>query len=270
MEKPVVLFAGFGAPYSSENSIRDFLTKLYGKEPSKEVVDELLKRYRRIGRSPFMDKLFQVCSEISKATGIFCTPIMKYTPPFFESIKEIKAEKFIIFPLSPFSSGNDFSEEIAKWISKNGGRAVSVENWGLDDSFIKFASEFIKNKNYGEFVFTAHSLPNRFQIYRENVLMSAERIAEEGGLKKFFVAFQSGREGWLSPSIDEVLKEVRSKEILIFPFGFFAECLETLYDLDILFKEKADSLGIKLKRLPALSEIDGFSDFLISKIMEEI
>jgi ferrochelatase len=272
MKKTVVLFAGFGAPPPSEEGIRDFLKRLSGREPSKYAINELINRYEKIGGSPFMEKVRSVCFDISKVTGLPCSPVMKYTPPFLEDVlKEVDGEKFIIFPLSPFSAGKDFSEEIRRIIIQNGGEAISVENWGLSEVFVDFASKFIKReKKEGELLFTAHSLPVNFQNYRESVYGSAKRIAEKAGIQKFFIGFQSGREGWLSPGIDDVINEIKSAEITLFPFGFFAECLETLYDLDILLKEKAVSLGIKINRLSALSEIEGFTDFLIYEIRKRI
>jgi ferrochelatase len=269
MKKTAVLFAGFGAPAPSEEGIRDFLKRLSGKEPSGYAINELINRYKKIGGSPFMEKVRNVCGEISKVTGLPCLPVMKYTPPFLEDVlKGVDGEKFIIFPLSPFSAGKDFSEEIRRTIIQNGCEAITVENWGLSDEFVDFASEIIKKEV--EVLFTAHSLPANFQNYRESVYSSAKRIAEKAGIQKFSVAFQSGRVGWLSPGIDDVIKEIKSEEITLFPFGFFAECLETLYDLDIELREKAESLGIKINRLPALSEIKGFVDFLIVEIGKRI
>jgi len=272
MKKIAVLFAGFGAPSPSEDGVKDFLKRLYHEEPSKESIEELLKRYEKIGGSPFMEKLRKICLEISEITGFICSPVMRYTPPFLEEVlKKIKGEKFIIFSISPFSTGRDFSEEIRRAISDRGAESISIENWGLSEAFVDFSSEFIKARKKGEeLLFTVHSLPSIFQNYRENVYESAKRIAKKAGVENFMVAFQSGRNGWLSPSIDDVIKEVKSREITLFPFGFFAECLETLYDLDIGLRGKAKSLGIKIKRLPALSEIEGFKDFLISEITKRI
>lgn len=265
-----VLFAGFGSPSPSEGSIRDFLKNLYGREPSKEEVNKILKRYEKIGTSPFMDKIKSICDEISKRKGFVCAPVMKYTPPFFEDvIKKIRAENFVIFPLSPFSTGRDFSEELKSILLKDGHKVKVIEDWGLSDLFVRVTSNFIKKQKISnEIIFTAHSLPRAFQNYKEKVYKSAKMIAVASEIEKFFIAFQSGRGGWLSPSLDDILKEIKSDEFFLLPFGFFAECLETLYDLDVLFKSKADSFGLKLKRLPALSEIEGFVDFLISMIRE--
>jgi len=272
MKNTVVLFAGFGAPVSSEEGIREFLKRLSGKEPSAHSVNELINRYKKIGGSPFLEKIKNVCSRISNVTGCLCSPVMKYTPPFLEDVlKKMDAEKFIIFPLSPFSADDDFLQEIRRSIIQKGGEAIPVENWGLSEEFVDFASEFIKSeKKGGVLLFTAHSLPTKFQSYRENVYASAKKIAQKAGIQKFLIAFQSGKEGWLSPTIDDVIKELEFKEIILFPFGFFAECLETLYDLDIGLRERAESMGIKIRRLPALSEIGGFVDFLISEISKRV
>ena len=53
---------------------------------------------------------------------------------------------------------------------------------------------------------------------------------------------------WLEPDIAAELKKLRSrgiKNILVFPVAFVSEHLETLYELDIKYKELAQELGIE-------------------------
>jgi ferrochelatase len=58
------------------------------------------------------------------------------------------------------------------------------------------------------------------------------------------------------------------QKVLIVPIGFVSDHIEILYDIDIVYREKAKSLGIKLKRPPSLNDSEKFIDAL-SAIVEE-
>jgi ferrochelatase len=74
------------------------------------------------------------------------------------------------------------------------------------------------------------------------------------------LAFQSrGREGdaWLGPEPETCLKELFAEGLqkaLICPIGFINDHLETLYDLDIALKEKAEKQGIEIIRVACLND----------------
>lgn len=273
MRKKYVLLAGFGSPSPEKEKVTDFLARISGKAPSTEAVEELLGRYRQIGSSPFMRIVSEVAQEIEKRIPVFCEPVMKFTPPFIgDVVKKIRSGEFLILPLTPFSTEEDFSKELLVTLKEKGFTVSSIEDWGRKPSFAGFISRFLRGlpRESATLLFTVHSLPSKFEEYREKVFRSAEEISNLSGIRSFLIAFQSGRKGWLSPSLEEAIERIRTREVFVLPFGFFAECLETLYDLDILFIREAERKGFKVTRLPALSGITGFVDFLVSLIEERI
>ena len=56
------------------------------------------------------------------------------------------------------------------------------------------------------------------------------------------------------------------KNILLTPVGYVSESLETLYDIDVEYCEKASELDINLKRVKCLD----YSPLLISAISDVI
>ena len=76
------------------------------------------------------------------------------------------------------------------------------------------------------------------------------------------IAFQSrgmGAEEWLGPDVESLLTELsrqKVREVLIVPIGFVADHIEVLYDIDILYREKAESMGMILKRTASLNYSD--------------
>ena len=63
------------------------------------------------------------------------------------------------------------------------------------------------------------------------------------------LGFQSrtGPVEWIGPGTEEVLKELGRegvKEVLVVPVSFVSDHIETLYEVDMLFRDDADRAGI--------------------------
>jgi len=62
---------------------------------------------------------------------------------------------------------------------------------------------------------------------------------------------------WLEPFTNDAIIELGKKgvhDVLVIPISFVSEHIETLYELDILYKHLADDAGIRnFRRVPALN-----------------
>jgi ferrochelatase len=125
--------------------------------------------------------------------------------------------------------------------------------------------------------FTAHSLPKSIvekDPYAKEIDECIKGVVGGLGHRAWRMAYQSkggGPEEWVGPDVESVLTEL-SKEgvqrVLIVPIGFVSDHIEILYDIDIIFREKAKSLGMKLKRTTSLNFSETFIEAL-STIVEE-
>jgi len=112
-------------------------------------------------------------------------------------------------------------------------------------------------------VFTAHSLPARIlnegDPYQDQLLRTSELVARRAGIEQWRFSYQSQShtgEPWLGPDLVETVEELAAqghRAILVASVGFIADHLEIFYDIDIEAKEKADALGIELRRTPMLN-----------------
>jgi ferrochelatase len=66
------------------------------------------------------------------------------------------------------------------------------------------------------------------------------------------------------------LSQDKVREVLIVPIGFVSDHIEVLYDIDILYRQKAESLGMVLKRTPSLNSSERFIEALANIILEHI
>ncbi len=77
------------------------------------------------------------------------------------------------------------------------------------------------------------------------------------------MSFQSktGPVKWLEPATDETIKRLAEsgcKNLLVVPISFVSDHIETLYEIDIEYKELAAKHGIDLKRSESLNTSERF------------
>ena len=110
-------------------------------------------------------------------------------------------------------------------------------------------------------LFSAHSLPQKIidegDPYVYQIMGTIEEIIKRISIK-WHLSYQSksGPVKWLEPSTDEKLKELAGEgveNVLVVPISFVSDHIETLYEIDILYKNLAEKLDIKLKRVEALN-----------------
>lgn len=108
-------------------------------------------------------------------------------------------------------------------------------------------------------LFSAHSLPAKIVAqgdpYVDQLHESAAGIAELAGVYDHRFCFQSAAptpEPWLGPDIVDYLQTLYdqgARYVLSVPFGFVAEHLEVLWDIDTEAQQKAHELGLTLRRI---------------------
>jgi ferrochelatase len=85
-----------------------------------------------------------------------------------------------------------------------------------------------------------------------------------GRRNDYALSFQSkiGPVKWLEPATNVVIEEYGKqglRDVLVVPISFVSEHIETLYELDILYKKLAEAAGIPhFKRVPALNSDPAF------------
>jgi ferrochelatase len=211
-----------------------------------------------------------------------------------ETLREILQDGIktaVALPLAPFrsrASTGAYIEEVMQAQKKLEGKIeISfAEGWHhhpfflgaiqekIEEGLLQFTKEERKSVHL---IFTAHSLPKSL-VENESYVKDMEESVR-GVLKKieplpWHIAFQSrgmGAEEWLGPDVESVLESISKeniREVLIVPIGFVSDHIEILYDIDILYQEKAQLLGMVLKRTASLNFSKRFIEAL-SNIVEE-
>ena len=217
-------------------------------------------------------------------------------PSTADAYRRIKADgirKLVALPLyphySPAITGSSF--RALESLLKRDPRPPDVE-WiksiATDPRFVEAYAAKVKDalaefdgEGHGEIpvLFSAHALPKKFidegDPYVSEIEAAVARLREHIGPVNGTVCFQSkGRPSmeWLRPETDDVLRELANEghdKVVIAPISFVSENIETLYDVDILYRGMARSLGIKkFARARCLNDEPAFINAL-AKIIQE-
>jgi ferrochelatase len=110
-------------------------------------------------------------------------------------------------------------------------------------------------------LFSAHSLPVKFieegDPYVDQIKGTINEIVKKINIS-WSLSYQSksGPVQWLGPSTDKMIEDLAEKGIenlLVVPVSFVSDHIETLYEIDILYKKMAEALGMRLERVESLN-----------------
>jgi protoporphyrin/coproporphyrin ferrochelatase len=269
----VVLMA-YGSPSRPED-VRPYLEDVRGgRLVSDEAVEELADRYRRIGgRSPLDDvtEAQRTALERELDTPVF-VGMKHWRPRIAEAVEaalQAGATRIVGLVLAPHYSRlsvGGYRDRLEEALS---GRAelVLIESWHDEPAFLGVLAGRVRGTD-AWVVFTAHSLPERILAdgdpYRDQLLETSRLVAERAGLERWSFAFQSASatgEPWLGPDLLEELERLSAegmRRVLVAPVGFVSDHLEILWDIDIEGQEKAEELGVELRRIDSLNDDPAF------------
>lgn len=130
-------------------------------------------------------------------------------------------------------------------------------------------------------LFTAHSIPTAQAAgcdYEEQLAELARLLTERVEVGPSRVVYQSRsgppRVPWLEPDILDALatlaEEAPGAAVVIAPFGFVADHMEVVWDLDHEAKEEAEKLGLRMARATAANDHPRFITMLGELIRERL
>jgi protoporphyrin/coproporphyrin ferrochelatase len=138
-----------------------------------------------------------------------------------------------------------------------------INSWHNEPHYVEAMAKLIERRN-AEFngidpksiylLYSAHSIPAHFVAegdpYLQQTRQTVELInARLGNLSPSVLAFQSklGPVKWLEPSTRKTLEQLGGKgikRVLVIPVSFVSDHLETLQEIDILYRSLAAKYGI--------------------------
>ena len=296
-----VLLMAMGGPDCLE-SVEPFLLDVRGGRPTPpELVAEIQARYRATGgKSPAVEITFNVAKKLEQrlnesSHGRYRVYVgFRHWHPFIkDTLAQLIAddpEHIIGFCMAPqqssMSTGAYRKKVDEAQALLNDHHAVNyVGRWNRHPRLITAIVENVR-QGLGKFspavragvtvLFTAHSLPERIVAmkdpYPEEVKGTVAAVAGLLGEQPTAFAYQSqGRsaEPWLGPTVEGTIDELAragQRHVLVAPIGFLCDHVETLYDIDIELKRRAEGHGIQLERIAMLNDSAAFLETLVDVV----
>ncbi|HXG63665.1 MAG TPA: ferrochelatase [Blastocatellia bacterium] len=207
---------------------------------------------------------------------------MRYWKPFIEdALAQIRRDRIthlVVLPLYPqfsISTTGSSRNRLNELLQENGRQSMRVTeicSWQDDPGYIAALARTVSEElarfpdqdpSRTHIVFSAHSVPVRYieegDPYLDQTRQTVKLAMEQLGSRPHTLSFQSkvGPVKWLEPSTDATLRALAAEGVtqaLLVPISFVSEHIETLYELDILYAEVAQEVGLKhYRRAPALN-----------------
>jgi ferrochelatase len=223
-----------------------------------------------------------------------------WRPTIDEAVAQIAADRvrqLIVLPLFPqFSvttTGSCFNYFRA--VAQKSGLPAQMEirytdHWLEEPLYLDAMRDMIRdaqarfsNRTPSEihFLYSAHSIPAHYveegDPYLEQTQKTVKLIHDGlGGPFPCTLAFQSkvGPVKWLGPATKEVLGQFGSRgvdKVLVIPVSFVSDHIETLQEIDILYRDLARKVGIKeFYRAPSLNVYPKFIEALANITLRQI
>lgn len=246
----------------------DFIRSIIANFIVKKRLDSAWENYEKIGNAspinPLTEKLVDKCNE--KIEEFKTYQAMRYTPPFandvLEQIKKDGINEILLFPLYPQFSTTTTKSSVQDFIGNipyEGFTVKYIEEFYKNDKFNDcIVNEVIRNiddKKEYNLIFSAHGLPQKIvkkgdpyeEQMNEHVEILSKKLDEKGiKFKSINLAYQSkvGPLKWLEPSLEDMLKNFKDENVIIYPISFIVDNSETDFELDIEYREIAHKLGI--------------------------
>jgi len=262
---------------------------------------KVIPRYEVIGgRSPILPLTEQqargVEGELAKKghAGVKAYIGMRYWNPYIaDTVAEMARDgvtQLVVLPLYPqyskATTGSCF-EKVKEAAAANGFSENDIDYidaWYAHPGYTETLAEMMKEEltkfegplNEVHVLFSAHSLPQEFidsgDPYCDHMVATIGSVREyfldDGGFPEHTLAFQSrsGPVKWLEPGTDDAIKSLAEegwKRLLVVPISFVSDHIETLYELDLEYRELAESLGFQeYRRVPAFNGDQRFASAL--------
>jgi ferrochelatase len=287
-EQFAVLLMAYGAP-ASLDEVEPFVLDVRGGRPlAPSLVQTIKNRYQRIGgKSPLLEvtrrqarALEEALRDEGQAARVFVG--MRHWAPYIrDTVREMASCRFhrvVALCLAPQYSEASTGAYLSQYdaaVRECGAQFQTsfVRCWhDHPDLLLAYAQkgaqallEFPEEERSSvELLCTAHSLPlsrlPKDDPYDRQQKETAAGVARLMGRQAWSFAYQSQgytNEEWLGPRVEATLQRLYvagTRGVLVVPTGFLSDHVEILYDIDIVHKELAQSLGLRFERSASLND----------------
>lgn len=259
----------------------------HGRPAPPGLVEELRRRYEAIGgSSPLLTTTREQAQALSRRLEAPVLVAMRLWEPGVEqalaAAESLRVKRLVVIALAPFSQHVYW--DAARQVAERVGTSITLvpsPPYAEEPAFVAAHAELIERHAPAgaPLVLSAHSLPQiaiqRGDPYARLVESAAAAVSARSGRSAKLCYQSQGADGgdWLGPNVRETLSALAAagEHVVAWaPFGFLADHVETLYDLDVEAQTIARELSISLVRVPALNVHPGLTEALANVAIRSI
>ncbi|MCI5165265.1 MAG: ferrochelatase [Candidatus Electrothrix sp. GM3_4] len=221
---------------------------------------------------------------------------MRYWPPFadvvLQEMVDAGVSELIALPLYPHycraTTGSSFSD-LKRQNARIGLNLPirEIRSWPAEPEYINALvarireglALFADNEQEAvQLVYSAHSLPKKIidqgDPYVDEIqctIAAIEKQLDRQG--KLCFQSRSGPVEWLEPGTPDMLKQLAGQgceNILMVPIAFVSDHIETIYEIDMLYKDQAEELGMRLESTRGLNDDPQFIKALRALVLRAV
>ncbi len=247
------------------------------------------EHYRQIGgRSPLADWTLRQARGLAEALRETWSVevVMRYWPPRAQEVlwrmRSEGVQQALVLPLYPQYAGATSGSSIADFRQAAATLFPElvygiIDRWNDWPPYLDALAARIgeglqllpENLRAGvPILFSAHALPqkviDRGDPYLGQTLATVRGVMQRLGERPWHLGFQSrsGPVKWLQPAVGAVLRDLAAAghtAVLMVPLSFVSDHIETLHEIDQVYRQKARELGIvHFARSPSLNDHPDF------------
>ncbi|MDP9264328.1 MAG: ferrochelatase [Acidobacteriota bacterium] len=289
--KTAVLLLAHGSPDRPQD-VPEFLKHVTGGRPlPAAAVEEIQRRYARIGRSPLTEITVRQAALLARELKLpVYVGMRNWTPFIADVLQQMSADgvqRVVALCLAPQNSRTSVGlyRQAAMTMTEGGPRFQHfefVEAWHDHPLLIRaFAEKLGSGWEQAcdllgarvPILFTAHSVPSRTILEGDPYETQARETAALVAMalpaltvEDWSFAFQSQGQGtsggpWIGPTVEDTIPALKKKGhggVFLQPIGFVCDHVEVLYDIDVAFHEFAARQGMRLWRAESLNDSSTF------------
>jgi protoporphyrin/coproporphyrin ferrochelatase len=228
------------------------------------------------GRSPILEETSAqataVASELAHR-GYFVQPAVAmaaWQPSADDALADLMSQgvkRAVALPLYPHQSrattGSSLKQLEEARRRRGGFEITAITRYPDADGYLRAVEDRVRDaiatlppehRDSAPILFSAHGLPESYirrgDPYLDDIRITAAALTRRLSLDgRVHLCFQSkvGRQRWLGPATEEALDEqakAGARAIVVVPIAFTGEHIETLQEIDILYREQATKGGI--------------------------
>ncbi|WP_100934665.1 ferrochelatase [Candidatus Chlamydia corallus] len=291
MTSPAYLLANFGGPRHAEDlqeflisllTDRDvtgtFLPKLLHRNLftfiAKKRISKVLPQYESLEDwSPIYSDTEILAKRLSEICRTPVIPFHRYLPSThkntLDALRSLNTRSITGIPLFPHFTYSVTGSIVRFFMKHLPETPISwIPQFGSDPKFVSVITSHIQDclqksrilEKECCFLFSVHGLPVRYisqgDPYSKQCYESFSAITANFKEAENFLCFQSkfGPGKWLSPSTAQLCKNIQTDKpnVIVVPFGFVSDHLETLYEIEKDYLPLLRSRGYQALRIPTI------------------